>query len=424
MSRAALPRLQGLGIWILDGRSKLAPTMIVVDASPAVHRKAGLGRYAEELLRALIAVRAEQPEAHLPIAAFYHAADQADTAVLPPDVPRLTSDHDHFSWRLRALLAHHLNYSQDAILHAAAAAQALPSPQLFHATEHLLPRLRNVPTVFTLHDLIFKAYPEYHLPRNHLFLQLAMPFFLRRADAIICVSECTRQDALKHYRLPEEKMWVIHEGVSPRFSPNLSAAELNRVRERFHLPERFLLFVGTIEPRKNLPTLFQAFKALREQAPDLVEELIIVGKQGWLTDAIYRAVHVNNLTGLVRFVGRVDDRDLPAMYRLASAFVFPSLYEGFGLPPLEAMACGTPVVASNTASLPEVLGEAAILVPPMEVGDWVQALRRVLTDAALRRELVQRGLQRAARFTWHQAASATLQVYEHVLARRALDHAE
>lgn len=391
--------------------------MIVIDASPAVHRKAGLGRYAEELIRALVALQEGQADSPFIFGAFYHAAEQAYTDVLPASIPQLTTEQDHFAWRLRTLVAHWLNRSQDDVLGIANTGTEHPSaPRLFHATEHLLPHFKRVRTVFTLHDLIFKLYPEHHLPRNRLFLQLAMPLFLRRADAVICVSEHTRQDAIRIYHMPEAKLHVIHEGVSARFRADVPSRDLQRVRERYHLPENFLLFVGTIEPRKNLVTLFQAFKALREQAPDLAEELIIAGKHGWLADATYRAVHVNNLTGLVRFVGRVDDNDLPALYRLARVFVFPSLYEGFGLPPLEALACGTPVVASNTSSLPEVLGDAALLVPPLDVGAWVQALRRALTDAALRRTLSQRGLERAAHFTWQRTAEATLRVYEGVLA--------
>ncbi|MCS6772600.1 MAG: glycosyltransferase family 1 protein [Anaerolineae bacterium] len=381
--------------------------MIVIDASPAVHRKAGLGRYAQALIEALVADTKEQARERYAI--FYYAAEEVEPEGQLRTLPRVTTTQSAYDWRLRTLLAHWFNRPQNDLFSGAV------KPRLFHATEHLLPRLSGVRTVLTLHDLIFKAFPRYHLPRNYLFLQLAMPLFLRRADAIICVSEHTKRDAVKHYRVPEEKIRVIYEGVEPHFSPDIPSATLRRVRERYHLPDRFVLFVGTIEPRKNLPVLFEAFQALREQAPDLAEELLIVGKQGWLHEGVYRMVHELGLTGLVRFVGRVDDEDLPALYRLASVMAFPSLYEGFGLPPLEAMACGTPVVASNAAAMPEVLGDAALLIPPTDPSEWTRALRSVLSNESVRRDLSQRGRQRAAQFDWQKTARATQALYQSLL---------
>lgn len=394
--------------------------MIVIDASPAVHHKAGLARYAEELIAALaLPPGAQQPSDRF--TAFYHDAANAAPSKLIQSMTCLATTQGPYAWRLRALMAHLLNASQDDLFARLRAntREPLGAPRLFHATEHLLPRFKRIKTVFTLHDLIFKFFPQYHLPRNRIFLSLAMPLFLKRADAVICVSEHTRRDAQKIYRVPEEKMRVIYEGVHPRFKRITAAGQLQAVRERYRLPDRFILAVGTVEPRKNLITLFEAFKALQADEAPLVQEVIVVGRQGWLHEATYRAVHEKGLTGQVRFLTTVEDDDLVAMYSLASVLAFPSVYEGFGLPPLEAMACGTPVVASNAASLPEVCGEAAMLISPADAAAWAEALRRVLTDRQLRLDLQAKGPLRAARFTWQRTAEQTLQLYESVLAHPA-----
>ncbi|MDW8352634.1 MAG: glycosyltransferase, partial [Anaerolineae bacterium] len=222
--------------------------MIVVDVSPAVHRKAGLGRYAQELIAAL----ALPPGAKRPsdeYVAFYHDARNAAPGKLIQSLTCLATMQGPYAWRLRALLAHLLNLPQDSLFTQVAAntRERLPAPTLFHATEHLLPRFKRIKTVFTLHDLIFKFFPSYHLPRNRLFLTLAMPLFLKRADAIICVSEHTKRDAIKVYGVPEEKLRVIYQGVHPRFRRVTDAKALQAAKDRYRLADRFILAVGTIE---------------------------------------------------------------------------------------------------------------------------------------------------------------------------------
>ncbi len=375
---------------------------IVVDVSPAVHHRAGLGRYAAELVKALIPLLPGR------LAIFYHDARRAD--LFPPldALPARPYPLSAKPWRLQVMLAHFFHHPMDAFVGPA---------RLFHATDHLLPPFRVLPSVFTLHDLIFRLYPETHMPLNRWFLTLMMPRFLRHADAVIAVSECTRRDAIRWYRIPEERIHVIYEGVDERFRPAPSEA-VEAVRARYRLPDRFILYVGTIEPRKNLPTLFAAYRLLLERWPDL--GLVVAGKPGWLTGGTFRALRELGLEERVRFLGYVPDEDLPPLYSAAAVFVFPSLYEGFGLPPLEAMACGTPVVVSDVSALPEIVGEAGLRVPPGDPAGWAVALEAVLVDGSLRERLREAGLRQAARFRWSEVARRTLEVYEQVWRARAV----
>jgi glycosyltransferase involved in cell wall biosynthesis len=374
---------------------------ICLDLSPVVHQKAGLASYARELTTQLI-----QMDAGISWSAFHYDRHPPVPLPAPLDaLPRYVVPWGAHRWRLTTALRHFLGLSMDRFF---------AGVDLFHATEHLLPRFSSVRTVFTLHDLIFLFHPETHKPLNRWFLTLMMPRFLRAADAVIAVSECTKRDAIRFYRIPEEKITVIYEGVNPRFRP-ASPETIAAVRARYNLPEHFILYVGTIEPRKNLTALLEAFHHLLA-THDL--RLVIVGKKGWLYEGFFRRLRELGLGDRVIFTGYVPDEDLPAIYSAADLFVFPSLYEGFGLPVLEAMACGTPVICSNTSSLPEVAGDAAFLVDPTDVCSLAGAMEQALTDEHLRSELMAKGLERARWFTWEKAAAKTLEVYRGVLGRR------
>jgi glycosyltransferase involved in cell wall biosynthesis len=375
---------------------------ITFDVSPAIHRHAGLGRYARELLSALAAL--DETNEYL---AFSHAPSaDCPPGLLPDRVPLRTVPLSAKPWRMSVLFASLTGVAMDPWL---------PRGDIFHATEHLLPPLKNARTVFTLHDLIFQFFPEYHLPLNREFLIHAMPRFLRRADAIIAVSECTKRDAIHFYKLPPDKITVIYEGVSPELSPVNDENALGQVRERLTRGRPFILFVGTIEPRKNLVALVDAVRMLR--ARGYPHRLVIAGRKGWLYQGLFDHVRRTGMEDEVDFLDFVTEKDLAGLYSACAAFVFPSLYEGFGLPPLEAMTCGAPVICSNAASLPEVVGDAAILVNPREVGEIVAALARVLSDAGLREQLRAQGITQAAKFSWERAARETLRVYESLFKR-------
>lgn len=375
---------------------------ICFDVSPAVHRHAGLGRYADELLSALLAQ--DRTNEYI---ALYNSPRELNSTVLHRISQASCSARrvplDAKPWRMCAWLAHVFNIGMD---------RWLPRCDVFHATDHLLPRFKNAKTVFTLHDLIFRFYPEYHLPLNRWFLTVAIPYFLRRADAIIAVSECTKRDAVRLYNIASEKIVVIYEGVNPALHPITDPNRLADVRTRYAQQQPFILLVSTIEPRKNINALVDALKILR--ARGLPHRLLIAGRKGWLYQPIFDHVKQTGMNDAVDFLDFVPDDDLPVLLSACEAFVFPSLYEGFGLPPLEAMACGAPVICSNTSSLPEVVGDAALLVNPRDVGELANAIERVITDNHLRDELRAKGLAQARKFSWARAAQETLQVYRQV----------
>jgi glycosyltransferase involved in cell wall biosynthesis len=238
-----------------------------------------------------------------------------------------------------------------------------------------------------------------------------MPRFLRAADAIIAVSECSKRDAVRLYGIPPDKIRVIYEGVDPHFAPVTNTAKLSAVRAKYNLPEHFIVHVGTIEPRKNLPLLFEVIAQARAHSD---QHLVIAGKLGWLTEPILAKVTELGLENRVTFTGFVADEDLPALISAATLLAMPSKYEGFGLPVLEAMACGTPVIASNASSLPEVGGEAALYARPNDPASWAQLIDRVWTDAELRASLREKGFKQAAKFKWATMARETAEVYRAV----------
>ncbi len=372
--------------------------MIYIDVSAAVHSKAGLGRYSERLAGGLLA----RDPGHYGL--FYNrGGDGRFPASLPADARRRSVNWGYKPWRMAVLLGHlgRLPFNR-----------LVPDAELFHSTEHLLLPLRGVPTVLTVHDLIFKLFPEYHKRLNYWYLNRAMPLFVERASAIIAVSEATKRDLVKFYGVDPAKVTVVHEAAANHFTPP-SPARIDAVRSSYHLPDRFLLHLSTIEPRKNLMRLLDAFQILRRSYPDL--HLLLAGGRGWLFDDFFARIEAEGLQDVVRPLGWVPDEDLPAVIAAAALAVQPSLYEGFGLPILEHMASGQVVAASNSSSLPEVGGEAAAYFDPTDVEEMAAVIGRLLTDRdeyAHRRAL---GLAQAAQFSWERASRETAAVYDRLL---------
>ncbi len=273
-----------------------------------------------------------------------------------------------------------------------------------------------VPVVATIHDLAFEHLPETFTRRGKTQLRMTVRRTAQRAARIATVSEFSRQDIIRTYQIAPEKVVVTWNGIEARFTPhspsdNEGAKQAVDVRRRYGISKEFLLAVGSLQPRKNLVRLLRAYSRLRSTHPDFTHQLVIAGRKLWLAEEILAEIARQPWAGDVIVTGYVPDEELPAFYRAASALVYPSLFEGFGLPPLEAMACGTPVITSNTSSLPEVVGEAALLIDPYSETELAAAMLRIIADQPLRAQLQASGLKRAGLFTWRATAEKTLQLY-------------
>ncbi len=268
-------------------------------------------------------------------------------------------------------------------------------------------------TVVTVHDLSFLCHPECFGFFRRQYYRAAVGRGAQLADAVIADSTSTRADLIELAGLPPERVCVVPLGVDPELRPVRDERVLRSVREKYSLPAQFLLFIGTIEPRKNIERVIESFASIADRIP---HHLVIAGRKGWKYLDVFRTVNRLQLRSRVHFTGRIEEPDVDALYALADIFVWPSLYEGFGLPVIEAMACGVPVVTSNTSSLPEVAGNAALTVDPVSTDEIAQAIMRILNDAPLRGELIARGFVRASELTWRRTAASTLLVYEQLCA--------
>jgi len=372
---------------------------IYIDVSAAVHQRAGMARYAESLTRAMLAAHAHEHSFGI----FYNRDRSIKTLSGLGDLPARCVDCSYKPWRMAVWLGQVAGVGFNSIL---------PDVELYHATEHLLMPLRGIPTVLTVHDLIFRLFPEYHKRLNYWYLNAAMPVFTRKASALVAISECSKRDLVRLYGIPAEKISVVYEAASPHFQP-ASKQKVAEVRFRYGLPDHYMLALGTIEPRKNLIRLVSALRVLRQRYADLA--LVVVGSTGWLYHDLFHALEELHDPKAVLLAGYVPDEDLPAVISGASLYVLASLYEGFGLPILEAMACGTPVVCSNTSSMPELGNQAARYFDPYDIDSMVEELGAVLSDAELRADMRARGLVRASHFSWRQAADQTFALYQRLL---------
>ena len=287
---------------------------------------------------------------------------------------------------------------------------------LYHSPHYVVPRLPIGRFVVTIHDCIHLRFPQYLPNRAALYYAKSMmTSAARRAQRILTVSQASKGDILHYLGAPASKVEVIYNALDERFATAPSEEEVRRVRERFLLTSRFVLYTGNIKPHKNVDRVIEAFSILKRSETEADLKLLIIGDEISKYPNLRRLVHRHNLHQHVRFLGFVPDATLSVLYRLAAVFVFPSLYEGFGLPPLEAMAAGAPVVTSNVSSLPEVVGDAALLVEPMDAASIAAGLGRVLHEPALRADLVRRGHERVKAFSWERSVRRVREVYGEIV---------
>ncbi|MBV9358547.1 MAG: glycosyltransferase family 4 protein [Chloroflexi bacterium] len=354
---------------------------------------AGIARYARELAAALARLDGNEPYVLL------RSRRRAAIATPDPDMRQwfcLTPPHNRLErWTLPLeLLARR------------------PQPRLLHSLDHVAPSFGPWRSVVTIHDLAFLLYPATHTDASRAYYARSGES-ARRAERVIAVSQQTAADTVRLLGVDPARLRVIHQAPSASYSPR-PVEQLPLVGRRlgFDPARPYLLMVGTLEPRKNVALALEALALLRHHVD---AHLFVAGARGWLDEALWQAHERSGLGAAVHFLGPVCDDDLAVLYSHAAVFLFPSLYEGFGLPPLEAMACGTPVISSNAGPMPEVLGDAALLLPPREPPAWAHAIERVLGDSTLAAHLRARGLVRAESFSWQRTAQATRAVYREAL---------
>lgn len=364
---------------------------VILDARTANDHFPGIGRYVASLARALMELE-EAPELTL----LVDPRAQPGRLQLPP-LPTLPCPASPFSLRQQWLAPRLL---RTAHVH------------VYHSPYYLMPYRPGVPTVLTCHDIIPLLFPGYFTAWQRLMFRLTHQLALHTAEVVLAVSQTTRDDLARHLQVATHKIVVIPEGADEHFQPQ-SREEIARVRHIYRLPARYVLYVGSNKPHKNLVRLVQAWAAVASHHRDVY--LVIAGPWDKRYPQARRAVEELEIQERVLFLGAVADEHLPGLYSGAVCFVFPSLYEGFGLPVLEAMACGTPVACSNAASLPEVAGDAALLFEPHQVECIRDALMQLLGDADLRDELARRSRERAVAFSWRRTAAATAEQYARLL---------
>jgi len=284
---------------------------------------------------------------------------------------------------------------------------------LLHSLHYTRPLSLSCASVVTFHDMTFFLYPHLHTRSKRIFFPTAIRLSARLADALIAVSENTKKDAVRLLGIPGDKITAIPHGVGEEFRPITDARLLENIRLKYSLPQDFILNVGVVEPRKNLTLLLKSYQRLRFHGISF--PLVVVGGLGWMYEDVFSLAESLGIKELVYFTGYVPNHDLPIIYNLAKVFVYPSIYEGFGLPPLEAMACGTPVITTAVSSMPEHVGDAGILIPPQDEKALTNALQKLINDSTLQEELSNKGPERASQFTWKRTAQETIKVYQSVL---------
>ena len=291
-------------------------------------------------------------------------------------------------------------------------------PDITHFFDFYVPPGVRGKRVATVHDMSYKVYPETVRLKTKLMLNLSLKRSCKRAHKIITVSEFSKQEIIRYMNINADKIVVAPNGLAHDiFKPQTDIQKTEAVKQRYNIQGEYFLYLGTLEPRKNIERLVEAYSALKKETSN-VPLLVMAGRKGWLYDSIFKKVKELKLEQSIIFTGYAEDEDTPLLLSGATAFVFPSLYEGFGLPPLEAMACGTPVLTSNCSSLPEVVGDAAILVDPYSVAEITQGMKNLMTDENLRTELSQKGMERAKLFTWDNTADIIYNVYKELLGQK------
>ncbi|HEY3110763.1 MAG TPA: glycosyltransferase family 1 protein [Chloroflexota bacterium] len=371
---------------------------VAIDYTPGINQRAGIGRYTRELFRELI--RLDQQDEFV---VFYsHPRGQRPEQIFK-GAKNVAERPLGISDRWLTILWYRLHVPLPVDL-------MIGPVDLYHFPNFVLPPVRRGHTIVTVHDLSFLLHPECADEGLRNYLERMVPRAVRRADFVVADSANTQNDLIVLLDADPAQVEVVYPAVDERFCQIEDESALAALRDKYNLHFPFILNQNMIEPRKNIPRLIEAFARLKRDL-GIAHRLVIGGGLGWMYESVFQAVEDQEVADSVVFLGYVPDEDLPPLYNLADLFVYPSLYEGFGIPAVEAMACGTPVVTSNTSSLPEAVGDAGLMVRPTDVEAIAEAMAQVLTNPGLRADLSRRGLERARLFTWRASAEKVLSIY-------------
>lgn len=385
-----------------DGKRTKRP-VVGIDVTSALSQRAGIGRYTRELVSALI--RFDKASEFVLFSARQPSWDSLSSRIPKDAHVRYTQSFLTERWLYRIWYR----------LRIPIPVQSFTGDiDLFYSPDFVLPPVRDgVPTILTVHDLSFIHYPETFTSSLRNYLNQVVPRSVRRATHVLADSQSTKDDLHSIWQIEEEKISVLYSGVDGSFRPPSDKSKRSDVRERYGLSdEPYIFSVSTIQPRKNYQMLIRAFKGVVDDFP---HRLVIAGEKGWLYEETFNEVTRQGLEEKVTFLGFVEDEDLPALYSEATLFVFPSLYEGFGFPILEAMACGVPVLVSSASCLPEIAGEAAVVLPPQHEEAWTATIRDLLDDPNRRAQIVASGFLRVRQFGWKSAAEQLSELLQTLL---------
>src|SRR3989338_8053121 len=370
-----------------------------IDISSVFHSKAGVSCYTRNLLNELNILSGQGQFLIFKISEERNAINKINKK---PGISRFFRAVKHTLWE--QLYLPFLLFARGA--------------SVFHSPAFVCPIIKTCPTIVTIHDMAYFLYPDKFVCTYRFYLKFWIPLSVRTADKIITDSACSKKDIVRLLKIPESKVEVVYLGKDAKFRPITDTALLEDYKRANELPDNFMLYVGTLEPRKNITGLFKAYRIFKNKRLNLEYNLIIAGEKGWMWAEIFNMVEELGLKDSTKFLCYISDNDLPLLYNSARLFVYPSLYEGFGLPPLEAMACGIPVITSNNSSLPEIVSGAGIMVDPYDSDALAQAMSEVLTNKRQYETMVENGLKKAKEFSWKNTADKTIGIYQELLKKR------
>ncbi len=369
---------------------------ITIDASGALGKKTGVGNYIYNLVNQLALIDNENDYSlYLNYFRLRHTNPfSKDFKITANRIPA----------KIQRNLQNYLNLPIELFI---------GKTDIFHGPNYFLPPTRSAKKIITVHDLTFVLYPETMHKNDHLYFQKYVPRSIEQADHVITISNSTKKALIEKLEVPEKKISITRMAAGNEFRPINNFKLVDQVLNKYNLPNKFILTVCTLEPRKNLVTLIKALSILKKNK-ELNQKLVVVGGSGWKSNDLHAAIDELDLQDSIIFPGYIGQDDLPAIYNACSLFLFPSLYEGFGIPLLEAMACGKTIISSNTSSMPEVVADAGILIDPLDEQKWAEQISKTLSDLSLIKELGQKSLKRASGFSWQKMAKETLQIYKKV----------